>query len=54
MVVGMMPPPTAPVDKEELRVDARRQREIERTKKLGPGRLRCIGVRVRCFHVFRV
>lgn len=43
MVVGMMPPPTAPVDKEELRVDARRQREIERTKKLGPGRLRCIG-----------
>ncbi|KAG7390122.1 Protein Tax-1 [Phytophthora pseudosyringae] len=38
-----MPPPTAPEDKEELRVEARRQREIERTKKLGPGRLRNIG-----------
>ncbi|KAF4321367.1 hypothetical protein BBI17_004792 [Phytophthora kernoviae] len=43
MVVGTMPPPTAPEDKEELRIEARRQREIERTKKLGPGRLRCIG-----------
>ncbi|OWZ10629.1 hypothetical protein PHMEG_00016492 [Phytophthora megakarya] len=43
MVVGTMPPPSAPVDKEELRIEARRQREIERYKKLGPGRLRCIG-----------
>lgn len=46
MVVGTMPPPSAPEDKEELRVEARRQREIERYKKLGPGRLRSIGVRV--------
>ncbi|KAL3657437.1 hypothetical protein V7S43_017577 [Phytophthora oleae] len=44
MVVGTMPPPAAPEDKEELRIEARRQREIERTKKLGPGRLRFIGV----------
>ncbi|ETI40281.1 hypothetical protein F441_14189 [Phytophthora nicotianae CJ01A1] len=43
MVVGTMPPPSAPEDKEELRVEARRQREIERYKKLGPGRLRSIG-----------
>ncbi|POM60845.1 RIB43a flagellar protofilament ribbon protein, partial [Phytophthora palmivora] len=43
MVVGTMPPPAAPEDKEELRIEARRQREIERTKKLGPGRLRSIG-----------
>ncbi|KAH7470617.1 hypothetical protein PRIC1_001483 [Phytophthora ramorum] len=43
MVVGSMPPPTAPEDKEELRIEARRQREIERLKKLGPGRLRFIG-----------
>ncbi|KAF1780740.1 RIB43A protein [Phytophthora cactorum] len=45
MVVGTMPPPSAPEDKEELRNEARRQREIERYKKLGPGRLRSIGVR---------
>ncbi|RLN95488.1 hypothetical protein BBJ28_00014424 [Nothophytophthora sp. Chile5] len=38
-----MPPPTAPEDKDELRVEARRQRELERAKKLGPGRLRNIG-----------
>lgn len=44
MVVGSMPPPAAPEDKEELRIEARRQREIERLKKLGPGRLRSIGV----------
>lgn len=43
MVVGSMPPPTAPEDKDELRIEARRQREIERAKKLGPGRLRNIG-----------
>ncbi|EGZ24768.1 hypothetical protein PHYSODRAFT_311586 [Phytophthora sojae] len=43
MVVGSMPPPTAPENKDELRIEARRQREIERTKKLGPGRLRNIG-----------
>ncbi|KAG3202874.1 hypothetical protein PC128_g2914 [Phytophthora cactorum] len=43
MVVGTMPPPSAPEDKEELRNEARRQREIERYKKLGPGRLRSIG-----------
>ncbi|RLN87419.1 hypothetical protein BBJ28_00023910, partial [Nothophytophthora sp. Chile5] len=43
MVVGAMPPPTAPEDKDELRIEARRQRELARTKKLGPGRLRNIG-----------
>ncbi|KAI9997888.1 hypothetical protein PInf_002145 [Phytophthora infestans] len=46
MVVGTMPPPSAPEDKEELRVEARRQREIERYKKLGPGRLRSIGANI--------
>lgn len=38
-----MPPPTAPQNKDELRIEARRQRENERLKKLGPGRLRLIG-----------
>lgn len=42
MVVGLAA--AAPEDKEELRYEARRQREQERLKKLGPGRLRNIGV----------
>lgn len=39
--------PPGPEDKDALRIDARRQREAERLKKLGPGRLRSIGVRAR-------
>uniref|UniRef100_K3WDU2 RIB43A-like with coiled-coils protein 1 n=1 Tax=Globisporangium ultimum (strain ATCC 200006 / CBS 805.95 / DAOM BR144) TaxID=431595 RepID=K3WDU2_GLOUD len=41
MVVGGIV--AGPEDKEALRLEARRQREVERTKKLGPGRLRNIG-----------
>lgn len=39
--------PPGPEDKDALRIEARRQREAERLKKLGPGRLRSIGVRTR-------
>lgn len=44
MVVGGIAA-AGPEDKEVLRHEARRQRENERLKKLGPGRLRNIGVR---------
>ncbi|KAL7690224.1 hypothetical protein Plhal304r1_c013g0050561 [Plasmopara halstedii] len=43
MVAGLTPPNPVFQSKDELRIEARRRREIERAKKLGPGRLRLIG-----------
>lgn len=52
MVVGGIAAIGGPEDKEALRLEARRQREAERLKKLGPGRLRFIGVREASVHSF--